>query len=137
MKERYSIEELSQLLAMSPRTIRYYLQQGLVDKPEGAKRGSYYTAVHLKQLQQIKEWQGGGFSLERIRQMLQKGEDTPQVLLALAPQRGEVSVCSHIHLAPGIELVIQPERAGLTASEIRTLVKKLGGLVDESRNDEQ
>ena len=40
--ERFSIDELSTLAGVTPRTVRYYIAEGLVDRPEGEKRGSHY-----------------------------------------------------------------------------------------------
>ena len=39
--ERFSIDELSTLAGVTPRTVRYYIAEGLVDRPEGEKRGSH------------------------------------------------------------------------------------------------
>jgi hypothetical protein len=41
--ERFSIDELSALAGVTPRTVRYYIAEGLVDRPEGEKRGSHYV----------------------------------------------------------------------------------------------
>ena len=46
---RYSIGELAELGRVSRRTVHFYVQQGLIDPPEGRGRGSYYAAPHLEQ----------------------------------------------------------------------------------------
>ena len=66
----YSIDELATLSVMPRRTVRYYIQQGLVDRPIGEKRAAYYTALHLEQLLSIRKWQRAGLSLDRIRELL-------------------------------------------------------------------
>jgi DNA-binding transcriptional MerR regulator len=66
----YSIDELAALAELPRRTVRYYIQQGLVDRPIGEKRAAYYTAVHLEQLLTIRKWQHAGLSLDRIREIL-------------------------------------------------------------------
>ena len=46
---RHTLESLATLAGLTPRTVRYYIQQGLVDRPLGEKRGAYYLARHLEQ----------------------------------------------------------------------------------------
>jgi hypothetical protein len=55
---RYSIEDLAALTELPRRTVRFYIQQGLVARPIGEKRAAYYTASHLEQLLTIRKWQG-------------------------------------------------------------------------------
>ena len=38
----YTLNELCSLVDMSIRTVRYYVQQGLVDRPEGETRAARY-----------------------------------------------------------------------------------------------
>ncbi len=52
------------------RTVRVYIQEGLAGRPEGAKRGAYYTRGHLEQLLTIRNWQRAGLSLERIPELV-------------------------------------------------------------------
>lgn len=108
MNSRYSVEQLSQLVGLSRRTVRYYVQQNVLDRPEGVRRGAYYTDEHLQKLLQIKEWQSAGYSLDRIRELQAKDLNPSETLLPLLPKRGEVSVCSHIHLSPGVKLQLKP-----------------------------
>lgn len=136
MEKQYSLDELCQLLGLSKRTIRYYMQEGLVDRPMGQKRGAYYTGAHLKQLQQLQEWQSAGYSLDRIKELMGQAAIPADTLLALQPKRGDVSVWSHIHLAPGVELHINPEKAGMTPEMTRKLYQQIGALVDQLDKDE-
>ena len=63
---KYSINELAQHANVSRRTVRYYVQRGLLAPPNGKGRGSYYTATHLKHLLYIRDQQLKGVSLEHI-----------------------------------------------------------------------
>jgi DNA-binding transcriptional MerR regulator len=116
----YPLSELCVLADLPARTVRYYIQIGLVDRPEGETRAARYGPRHLEQLLQIKKWTAAGVSLERIRALLQ-GEPPP------VPPRhqalGSVSVCSHLVVAEGVEVVIDPGRAGLTPEQVRTFVQ--------------
>ena len=116
----YPLSELCVLADLPARTVRYYIQVGLVDRPEGETRAARYGPGHLEQLLQIKKWTAAGVSLERIRALLQ-GEPPP------VPPRhqplGSVSVCSHLGVADGVEVVIDPGRAGLTPEQVRSFVQ--------------
>jgi hypothetical protein len=116
----YPLSELCILADLPPRTVRYYIQIGLVERPEGETRAARYGARHLEQLLQIKTWTAAGVSLERIRALLH-GEPPP------VPPRhrplGSVSVCSHLAVAEGVEVVIDPGRAGLTPEQVRAFVQ--------------
>ncbi len=116
----YPLADLCVLADMPLRTVRYYVQIGLVDRPEGETRAARYGARHLEQLLLIKKWTAAGVSLERIRELLQ-GEQAP------IPPRprgmGSVEVCSHLKVADGVEVVIEPGRAGLSPEQVRRFVK--------------
>ena len=64
---RHPLADLCVLADLPPRTVRYYVQIGLVDRPEGETRAARYGARHLEQLLQIRKWTAAGVSLERIR----------------------------------------------------------------------
>ena len=118
--ERYSLDELSQLAGVTPRTVRYYIAQGLVDRPEGEKRGAHYVRRHLEQLLQVRRWSDAGLSLERIRELRAGAlEDPPP-----RPARpGTVEVWSRVLLADGLELHVEPSRAGLHPQQLRELLR--------------
>jgi len=118
----FTLDELCALTDYSKRTVRYYMQLGLVPRPIGEARAAYYTGDHLARLLQIKQLSAGGVSLERIREVI-TGELPP-----VPPRRcrpGSVSVRSCLYVAPGIEVQISPEDAGLTPEEIRALIKEI------------
>ena len=66
MRQTYSLQELAALVELPERTVRYYIQLGLVDRPEGETRAARYGERHLEQLLEIRKWQRAGLSLERI-----------------------------------------------------------------------
>ena len=117
---RYPLADLCALADIAPRTVRYYIQVGLVDKPSGSTRAAVYGPRHLEQLLLIKKWTAAGVSLERIRELLQ-GADAP------VPPRpivaGAVEVRSHLTVADGVEVVIEPGRAGMSPGQIRRFTR--------------
>lgn len=118
---RFTIEELCGLTDTPRRTVRYYIQQGLLDRPEGERRGAWYTERHLEQLLTIRRWQGEGLSLERIREFLREGD--AGALPAPRPRPGTVEVWSRLLVADGVELQVEPGRAGLDPEQVRALFR--------------
>jgi DNA-binding transcriptional MerR regulator len=100
--------------------VRYYIQIGLMDRPEGETKGAFYLASHLEQLVEIKRLTQAGVNLERIREVLE-GAKAPVTPRALAP--GDVTVKSHVHVSHGVDLLIDPHAAGLSAQEVRQLIQ--------------
>ena len=123
MEQEFSITELCTLADLSARTVRFYIQQGLVSRPTGEKKGAKYNKVHLDQLLSIKKWQVAGLSLERIRELLTEPDANDVPLKPKWP--GMVEVWSHLHIADGVELNIEPNRAGLAPEELRTFLRQV------------
>lgn len=122
-QNQHTLDQLCSLANMARRTVRYYIQLGLVDRPIGETRAAYYTDTHLEQLLTIRKWTDAGLSLERIRELLE-GAD-PAVPPPRPRKAGSVEVMSHLIVSDGVELVIEPGRAGLTPEEVRKLFKSV------------
>jgi DNA-binding transcriptional MerR regulator len=120
--QSFSLDELCALTDLSKRTVRYYVQLGLVSRPEGETRAAKYTPQHLEQLLLIKKWTAAGVSLDRIRELLQGG---PAPVPDRGRRPGSLEVCSHLHITEGIELVIEPTRAGLSPEQLRSFVRSV------------
>jgi DNA-binding transcriptional MerR regulator len=118
----YPLADLCALTDLPPRTVRYYVQVGLVDPPEGETRAARYGARHLEQLLLIRKWTTAGVSLDRIRELLH-GADAP--VPSRPPAAGTVEVRSHITVADGIEIVIEPGRAGLSSEQLRGFIREV------------
>jgi hypothetical protein len=63
---RYGIAELAELGGVSRRTVRYYVQRGLLPAPMGTGRGDHYTEEHVGTLVQIRKLQEAGVPLAEI-----------------------------------------------------------------------
>ena len=66
----FPIGELARQAGVTRRTIRYYVEVGLLPPPSGAGRASVYGAEHLRRLELVKQLQGYRLSLEEIRDRL-------------------------------------------------------------------
>jgi DNA-binding transcriptional MerR regulator len=131
MKDDFNIAELAEAAGVSRRAVRFYVQEKLLDPPEGAGRGSYYGAGHLTQLRKIAEWQRAGHSLEAIRRML--GGDAVPAPRPPRPAREAAMgarLLSRVELMEGVELTYDvtrfaPDSDGLQA--LQDLARKVFG----------
>lgn len=129
--ERFSIDELSTLAGVTPRTVRYYISEGLIDRPEGEKRGAHYLRRHLEQLLLVRRWTDAGISLERVRELIAGAPEDPAARPA-AP--GSVEVWSRVTVVDGLEVHLEPGRAGLAPAQVRSFVRQLGALYRQVRS---
>ena len=133
----FSLDEISVLAELPRRTVRYYIQCGLIDRPQGIGKGAFYSERHVEQLLLVRKWQLAGLSLERIGELLKQPEDGP---LPPTPRRaGTVEVWSHLVVADGIELTLEPGRAGLTPEQVRAFFRAVSQAyahIYESENKE-
>ena len=119
----FSLDELCKLANTSKRTIRFYMQQQLVDRPVGEKRAAHYTTTHLDQLLTIRKWQEAGLSLERIGEILKAPDDDD-----LPPPRresGVPEVWSHMVISDGLELQVNASQARLSPEALRHLLHEV------------
>jgi DNA-binding transcriptional MerR regulator len=75
MPTEYTLSELAHLSGVSPRTVRYYIQSGLLPAPIGAGPGARYTEAHLDRLRVIRKLQGSHLPLAEIRRRLESIPD--------------------------------------------------------------
>jgi DNA-binding transcriptional MerR regulator len=145
----WKLEELAQRAGVSARTIRYYVQRGLLPAPTFRGRDTVYTDDHLLRLQVIQRLQKQFLPLDRIQhelttrsvrqlqELLQKDDESavtqsrPVMLRSLAQSRqrtadeGDTKSERWLRwvLAPGLELhiaeTVDPETFSL-AEQLRT-----------------
>lgn len=69
--EPLDLKTLCDLTGVSPRTVYFYVQQGLLPPAEGAGRGARYTEVHRDRLRLIRRLQDQHLPLSEIRKQLE------------------------------------------------------------------
>src|SRR5215471_5256425 len=111
----YGVEELAERAQVSRRTVRYYVQRGLLPPPRGLGRGKHYTEAHLATLVRIKELQESGVPLDDIAERLQGREPLRVVGEPLASQ----IAWTRIALLPDVELHLRGRR--LSEEQVFTL----------------
>ncbi len=121
MDTTFTLDQLSALTDLPLRTVRYYIQLGLVDRHEGDRKHARYTQKHLQQLLQVRAMADQGTPLDRIKQQIH-GIATPPTPPKAA---GDISVISKVFIAPGVELHLDPQLAGLTPEQLRLFVRSV------------
>lgn len=117
--QSYSVADLSSTTQLPRRTIRYYVQIGLIPPPHGSGKGARYGIGHLERLLKIRRLQTEGFSLERISQLLDEPTHAPA-----GPVAGDLRVVTRLTVAPGITLELDPEVAGLSPEQMRAFARE-------------
>jgi DNA-binding transcriptional MerR regulator len=104
----YNADELADLGGVTRRTVRYYVQEGLIPPPLGVGRGRHYGPAHLARLLEVKAQQEAGLSLDEIRarRTPEPGGRRPEPRL---PQPLPRSTWRRLSLAPGVELHVSQD----------------------------
>ena len=93
----YTLGELSDLADVTPRTIRYYVQQGLLRSPEGAGPLTRYEEGHLWRLRLTRQLQREHLPLADIRKRLAAlSDEEVRGLVAGAPVAVRESAAEYI-----------------------------------------
>lgn len=130
----FTLDEIAALAELPRRTVRYYIQTGLVDRPQGLGKGAFYTQHHVEQLLLIRKWQLAGLSLDRIGEVLKQQTNGP---LPPTPRRaGTVEVWSHIVVAEGVEVTLEPGRSGLSPEQVRAFFRGVTQLYQKIQKSE-
>ena len=128
MKEKkYTIEELSELTGFTRRTIRYYIQEGLLDPPAGRGRGGFYYDSHLNKLMHIKALQGEGLRLAAITQLLGSEQSDHKQHAA--------QVWTKYEIAQGIEINVLNDKENISVSKINKILNTVKEILKENDDD--
>lgn len=129
--EKYTFNELCSLVELPIRTVRFYIQKGLVSPPEGSRKGAYYTLKHLDELLAIRKWQRAGLSLERIRELIFEGATDGELPPPRGRRPGDVEVWSKLFVKEGLEIHLEPKMASMSPEQVREFCRRVMKLADE------
>jgi DNA-binding transcriptional MerR regulator len=137
--ETYKLDELAAAAGVSARTVRYYVQRGLLPAPAFRGRDTVYDGNHLRRLRAIKRLQEQYLPLDAIQVELERRGaweleglpvvPPPAAQPALAPATQPAPAPERWlrwELAPGVEL-LAAERVGVTeelARELRGIIER-------------
>jgi DNA-binding transcriptional MerR regulator len=144
----YSISELGDAAGVSRRTVRFYVQRGLLPPPEGLGRSACYTGRHLARLLQIKAWQEQGVPLEEIRARVSDAGQTTRRPAPRVPydeprlrafhERAHAPGTAWFRqpLVAGFELHVGGGRPPLTAHQLAALAAELARILEREEERE-
>ena len=91
MPGEYTLEDLAKMVRINPRTIRSYIQQGLLSGPDSMGRNARYSDYHLKRLRVIRTLKEvHHLPLSEIRRIVTMAGPEEDIQIALVPLDGEV-----------------------------------------------
>ena len=95
--ETFDLGELAGAAGVTPRTVRYYVQQGLIPSPGTRGPGTRYDRSHLDRLQLIKRLQREHLPLSEIRRRLEElSDDRVREALRFAPETRNSSALAYV-----------------------------------------
>ena len=124
---KYTAETLAFRAGVPLRTVRFYVQEKLIDPPLGRGRGSNFTEYHLAQLQQARTLHNAGFALDAIRErrgeislglqamtsfdaLRRQWQGAQQTSREDEDDALDASECIRIPMARGVELMVSQDR---------------------------
>ncbi len=120
-----TVGELAERGGVSRRTVRYYVQRGLLAPPLGAGRGSRYTPAHLDRLIRIRTLQEANVPLAEIVARLEGPAPSRPAGRRPTPRPAPAS-WRRLTLADGVELHVRDGALG----PVR--LARLAALVDDA-----
>ena len=117
----YTLDVLARLADVTPRTIRYYVSQGLLPAPEFAGPGTRYDDRHLALIRAIKRMQAEHLPLANIRDRLRSlsEEEIEQIASArTAPPAAKGDALSYIRGVLGQPTIPPPTPAPAHAAAL-------------------
>ena len=90
MSDQYSLEELAKRVGIQPRTIRSYINQGLLRGPDSLGRNARYSEYHRKRLMVIKRLKDElRLPLSEIRRLINMAGPDEDIHLQAIPHPGQ------------------------------------------------
>ncbi len=120
---RYKLDELARAADVSARTVRYYVQRGLLPPPTFRGPDTSYGADHLARLRRIKELQARHLPLDEIQVALDGGP----IPAPVAPSKKthlHVTTWRRVTLAPGLELGLADDADAEARALFETLKRR-------------
>ncbi len=124
-KELWTIDELEDASGLTKRTIKYYVQLGLISPAIGETRSARYTASHLQEIQFIRNLQSKGYSLKQIQEMKPRADD-------VIPKKRKVAsphLFLEFYLGQGVYLKFDNNENKFEETKMKELAVKMSELL--------
>ncbi len=113
----YDLQELCTEAGVTPRTVRYYIQQGLLPAPEPQGPATRYGQGHLDRLRLIRDLQAEHQPLAVIRQRLEELPDKDiRRLVRKLPRSSPSSAVDYVRSVLGAPQLMATESTALYAT---------------------
>ena len=83
-EHRYTIDDLTRMTGVTRRTVRFYVQRGLIPPPSGRGRGQHYGEEHLAGIRRVQNLKRAGKKLDDIKMEGRQPQET--VVGSTAPE---------------------------------------------------
>ena len=130
----FTLDELATLADLPRRTVRYYIQLGLVDRPDRRDAGRALPAGPPGAAAADPQVDGGGRVPRAHPASSCRASRRPCRSVRAGP--GSVEVWSHLVVTDGVELTLEPSRAGLAPEEVREFFRGVLALYENIKNKE-
>lgn len=117
----YGVEELAERGGVSRRTVRYYIQRGLLPPPAGLGRGKHYGEQHLSALVRIRELQEAAVPLDAIAARLEAPPRSQPRPESPPEAHAQQTSWTRVLLAPDLELHVRGRR--LSEEQVRRVIQ--------------
>lgn len=119
----YTLDELCVASELDKRTIRFYIQNGVLDRPTSLGPNARYTDRHYIQIQRIKRLKNQGYSLQRIKELKEQGWVEAATASAENKDVASKNAPLRMILAKGLALDIDLEQAQIKPAQVGRLVQ--------------
>lgn len=124
----YGVDELAELAGVSRRTVRYYVQRGLLPAPLGVGRGKHYSEQHLATLVHIRDQQAAGVSLDDISLRATGAQGSPDAAAESLSRLPQQTSWTRVVLLEGVELHLRGRR--LSDAQLQRLTRQITRVIE-------
>jgi len=132
----YTIDKICEKTGFSRRTVRYYVEIGLIEPPAGRGRGGFYNDSHLNTLLEAKRLQDKGIRLSTIMEYLKKGELAAKKSVVNDDAVISREVWVQYEIEPGVVLSVRRDKEEQDKKKISEIVRLAKKISQEGQKNE-
>lgn len=134
-RDQFSIAQVQELTGLTPRTVRFYISEGLIPPAHGRGPSATYDQSQVLRLQLIQQWKSERLPLEEIKTRLNRLSDREVVSIVRAESQPVGETWRRIALHPDIELHVRSrsmpegsdveETVSVILDQVRPLIERM------------